>query len=108
MMLMVKVVVIRTLITMIMVQKEVAKYADGDGDDGVDGEGDDGVGVDGEGDDGNGVDGDGDDDDGVDGEGDDDDSVDGDDGDGVTPLVTAIRGSPSPLSHLTGCCLDFF
>ena len=25
-------------------------------------------------------------------------------GDGVTPLVTAIRGSPSPLSHRTGCC----
>ena len=28
----------------------------------------------------------------------------GDDGDGATPLVTAIRGSPSPLSHRTGCC----
>ena len=28
----------------------------------------------------------------------------GDYGDGATPLVTAIRGSPSPLSHRTGCC----
>ena len=27
----------------------------------------------------------------------------GDDGDGVTPLVTAIRGSPSPLSQWTAC-----
>ena len=25
-------------------------------------------------------------------------------GDGVTPSVTAIRGSPSPLSHRTACC----